>query len=153
MKPIRNSAKALIIRNDHVLAVKLKDVEGFWYTLPGGGQEPGETLFETLKRECLEEVNAEVAIGELRFIREYLGKNHEFADHDTDTHQIEFMFLCHVAEDAVFENGTLPDTGQVGVEWLPLAELDNYRLYPLALRPLIPHQANEKVPVYLGDIN
>ena len=39
-RPIRNSAKALIIRDGKLAAVKLEDSDGVWYILPGGGQEP-----------------------------------------------------------------------------------------------------------------
>ena len=79
MKPIRNSAKAIIIEDGRLLAIKLTDEEGFWYCLPGGGQEPGEPLEAALRRECLEEINCEIEICDLRFVRDYIGKNHEFA--------------------------------------------------------------------------
>jgi 8-oxo-dGTP diphosphatase len=153
MRPIRNSAKAIILKDNKVLAIKLRDEEGFWYTLPGGGQEPGESLHQALRRECLEEVNAELEIMDLRFVRDYIGKNHEFADHDGDAHAVEFMFECRLRDGSDVRSGSLPDTGQLAVEWLDLAELDNYRLYPLALRPLIARNEEAGLPVYLGDIN
>lgn len=153
MRPIRNSAKALVLADNKVLAIKLSDKDGFWYTLPGGGQHPGETLVETLKRECLEEISADVEVGELRFIREYIGGYHEFAETDGDVHAIEFMFECRLADGAEPGNGIEPDPGQLGVEWLEISELDNYRLYPLALRPLIGRNRDGDAPVYLGDIN
>ena len=153
MRPIRNAAKALIVENNRVLAIKLKDAEGFWYTLPGGGQEPGETFHDTLRRECLEEVNVNVEIGDLRFVREYIGKNHEFAEKDAQAHNIEFMFECRIADGGVPGMGVVPDTEQLAVEWLELEQLDSYRLYPLALRPLIASYQVRNTPIYLGDIN
>lgn len=43
MRPIRNSAKAIIVENDCLLAITQQDPDGLYYILPGGGQEPGET--------------------------------------------------------------------------------------------------------------
>ncbi len=153
MRPIRNSAKAIIIKDGRLLAIKLVDEEGFWYCLPGGGQEPGEALHDALRRECLEEVNAEIEIGDLRFVRDYIGKNHEFAYHDSDVHAMELMFLCRLTEHSVPRPGAVPDTAQVGLEWLDLDNLDSYRLYPLGLRALIARHNDPDVPVYLGDMN
>lgn len=53
---IRNSAKAIIIQDDELLALKMEDKDGYYFILPGGGQEHGENLHETLKRECKEEM-------------------------------------------------------------------------------------------------
>jgi 8-oxo-dGTP pyrophosphatase MutT (NUDIX family) len=50
MKPIRNSIKAIIIRDRHVLLIKNIDKDGFWYVFPGGGQDSGE---DTHKQESL----------------------------------------------------------------------------------------------------
>ena len=47
-RPIRNSAKALIIRDGKLAAVKLQDSDGIWYILPGGGQESEELLPEAV---------------------------------------------------------------------------------------------------------
>jgi ADP-ribose pyrophosphatase YjhB (NUDIX family) len=153
MKPIRNSAKAIIIQDDKLLAIKLADEQGFWYTLPGGGQEPGEPLHDALRRECIEEINAEVEILGLRFVRDYIGKNHEFVYVDSDSHSVDLMFMCKLAEGADPRPGSVPDPSQVGLEWLPLDSLDSYRLYPLGLRSLIARHNDPAVPVYLGDIN
>ena len=56
MKPIRNSAKAVIIQNEKILLTKNKDDFGFFYLFPGGGQDHGEELKDAVKRECLEEL-------------------------------------------------------------------------------------------------
>jgi 8-oxo-dGTP diphosphatase len=74
---IRNFVKALIVQEGKLLVTKNNDEEGEFYLCPGGGQEHGETFHETLQRECMEEIGQEVEIGELLFIREYIGKSHE----------------------------------------------------------------------------
>lgn len=153
MKPVRNSAKAIIIENGHLLANQLTDAEGEWYSLPGGGQEPGETLIQAAKRECYEELGVEIEVGPLRYIREYIGANHEFAEFDSDTHQIEYMFICHLAGDLPDGAGINPDVAQIGTAWLPLKNLFSYRLYPKYLRPLLAVAPEFSGPVYLGDVN
>jgi len=153
MDPIRNSAKAVIIQDGHVLAVRNRDHEGDWYLLPGGGQEPGEPLHEALRRECREEIGAEVRIGALKMIREYIGRNHEFAEEDCAMHQVEFMFECSIDRSYAPQNGHLPDEWQTGVDWLPLSELEQFRLYPKVLRTLLREGVAGAPLAYLGDVN
>ena len=153
MKSIRNSAKAIIIRNGSLLAIEAVDDEGPWFMLPGGGQEPGETLIDALKRECLEEIGTLVVSSGLAYIREYIAQHHEFAAADPDTHQIEFMFRCNVPDGYSPVSGHKPDVPQIGVKWLPVGDLMDYRLYPLSLRSILVDPDKANVGVYLGDVN
>ncbi|ATP40336.1 NUDIX hydrolase [Solibacillus sp. R5-41] len=150
---IRNSAKAVIVKDGNLLVIKIQENSGTYYILPGGGQEHGENLHQALERECKEELGAEVEIGELIFVREYIGKNHELASYHSHAHQTEFMFLCNVKLDT-FHIGNSPDKGQIGTEWLPIKELLEYNLFPKALRPhLISYFDSGKSTTYVGDIN
>lgn len=150
---IRNSAKAIIIKEGKLLTLKMHENGGTYYILPGGGQEHGENLHQALERECKEELGAKVDIGELLFVREYIGENHELAAYHSHAHQTEFMFLCTVHQN-LFDAGTHPDKGQVGVEWLPIKDLLEYKLFPQALRThLISYFDKGKVVTYVGDIN
>ena len=153
MSSVRNSAKAVIIHNERLLAIKNRDPEGDWYILPGGGQNHGETLHDALRRECREEIDAEVTIGPLLLIREYIGKNHEFAAEDSYLHQVEFMFQCQIDPRYSPVTGHIPDAYQTGVSWLPLSALDRYRLYPSVLRSVLKKGEAISGPVYLGDVN
>jgi hypothetical protein len=47
---------------------------------------------------CREELGALVTVGELLYVRDYIGRHHEFAAVDRDTHQIELMSACCVLE-------------------------------------------------------
>jgi len=120
MRHIRNSAKAIIIKDEKILLTKNQDTLGIFYLLPGGGQEPGESIVEALKRECLEEISSEVSVRDIRYIREYIGKNHEFANLDSEIHQIEYMFVCFLKPGFEAKNGSEPDKMQIGVEWIEL---------------------------------
>jgi NTP pyrophosphohydrolases including oxidative damage repair enzymes len=153
LKPIRNSAKAIIIQDGKLLCTKNKDDCGVFYLLPGGGQEPQENLHDTLKRECMEEISAEVAIGDIKYIREYIGKNHEFSQWDYDVHQIEYMFECKIKSNSALQSGSIPDTMQIGVEWIELKDIKELRIYPGILRELISPEGKLQGQVYLGDVN
>jgi ADP-ribose pyrophosphatase YjhB (NUDIX family) len=153
MKNIRCSAKAIIIKGNKVLMTKNIDPWGYWYLLPGGGQNHGETLIQALKRECKEEVNVDLRVGKLLLIREYIGAHHEFKKWDKGAHQVEFMFLCEIIGRKSVKKGKTPDTYQKGVVWLDIRKLDNYRIYPRILKDIIPHLTTKKFPVYLGDVN
>ena len=149
----RNSAKAVIVKDEKLLAIKIQEHDDTYYILPGGGQEHGENLHQALERECQEELGAEVEIGDLIFVREYIGKNHELAARHAHVHQTEFMFLCHVHQDT-FDNGSNKDKGQTGTEWLPIKELLAYKLFPQELRThLISYFDSGKATTYVGDIN
>lgn len=157
---VRNSAKAIILREGKLLVTRNLDPWGDWYVLPGGGQRPGETLHEALRRECREEIGAEVEIGPLVAVREYLGSRHEFAEYDSEVHRVEFMFACSLADGQPLAEGQTPETGpkpdsyQTGVDWLPLDKLGEYRLYPKALREwLWAWHSGAEVACYLGDCN
>lgn len=153
MIQVRNSAKAIIFQTGKLLTIKYIDAEGEYFSLPGGGQEAGETLTQALERECLEEFGAEIEVGPLRYIREYIGVNHEFADHDYDAHQVDHMFICNIAEDLSHLVSLNPDPGQVDIAWLPIKDLTSYRLYPKFIRGLLVNEPNLSGPVYLGDVN
>ena len=133
MRPIRVAAKAIIVREGRLLVTKNLDAQGEWYLLPGGGQEPGEALPETVRRECREEVGADVEVGDLRFVRDYIGRHHEFPTEDGEVHALELMFACTLLPGEEPRTGALPDSAQVGVAWLDLADLERHRLYPQAL--------------------
>ncbi|KAA8752538.1 MULTISPECIES: NUDIX domain-containing protein [Paenibacillus] len=152
MKPIRNSAKAVIVQDGRLLVIRLEDQYGTAYVFPGGGQEKGEELKDAVARECLEEIGQAVNVGELLHIREYIGKNHEFAEWDADIHQVEFYFACSLINPkaTIFE-GSNPDDHQVAVEWIALEELSQIRLYPKTIGELLLQSGSSSI--YLGDLN
>jgi ADP-ribose pyrophosphatase YjhB (NUDIX family) len=152
---IRVSAKLVVVA-DHRLLVTCNrsehDPDGEWLLLPGGGQRPGETLLEALRREVAEETGLAVEPGSLLWIREYRSDQHEFADIEPGKHHIEFMFSGRVAA------GGPPhaaDDHQVGWGWVDLDDLASRCFYPAALLGPLQRWAEggDPGPVYLGDVN
>lgn len=150
-RKVRVSAKAIVVRNARLLLMRARDRAGTYYLLPGGGQRNGETLHETLVRECLEETGILVSPGEPRYIRDYIAANHEFSARTAGFHQVEIMFPCGFVKRAGAPRA--PDQSQTGADWVPLSRLGKVRLYPSLLKILITPDGKLRGPVYLGDSN
>ncbi|WP_176560171.1 NUDIX domain-containing protein [Brevibacillus dissolubilis] len=147
---LRTAARAIVIQNNHILVSTYNDGNEVFYTVPGGGQAPGENLADTVRRECLEEAGIEVEVGELRFVREFIGNQHYETGELSELHQIEIFFLCTLKEGQEATTGNVPDPNMVGVEWLPLADLMKVRLYPMRLREELMDLQASSAPVYVG---
>jgi len=153
MRPIRTAARALIIHEGKLLAIKMRDQSGIFYILPGGGQRHGETLNQSLRRECLEEIGTEVEVGELLYVREYIGKNHEFCHAHKAFHQLETVFRCSLPTPQGIGPGSEHDKKQVGVEWIPIEDLANRRFLPDAIKSFFCNGNFQPGAHYLGDVN
>ncbi len=111
----REAARAIVFDEKKSIAL-LHATKTFYYKLPGGGIEKGETKEEALKRECLEEIGCNVKIiDELGLTVEY---RKEF--------NIKQISYCYIA-DLIGEKG-IPhlekDEAEEGFEttWVPLED-------------------------------
>jgi 8-oxo-dGTP diphosphatase len=145
--------KAVIIKDQRLLVVAKAYPEGVAYILPGGGQEHGESLVAAVQRECAEELGVSVEVGRLLFVREYIGKEHQFAATDADVHIVDLLFACHVPDDYLPRLGSLPDPDQIGVTWLALSQLNAVTFYPAALQPWLWTLPSDTPDPYVGNIN
>ena len=124
-KGIRNSAKALIIEDGRLLAVKVKEADNrTYYVLPGGWQREDESLPDALSREVVDELGLFVIPEELVFLYESVRG---------DLYRcVEFVFVCEY----------IGDMGQmeqhcgelIEGKWLDIETLLEQPLYPAALR-------------------
>ena len=149
---MRPAIKALIVRDGALLVTVNTHWTPVFYLLPGGGQQFGESMREAVVRECREEVGVDVEVGEVAFVRDYIGARHEFAEQDSHYHQIEVVFWATLAPGAEPSFGPDGDSFQTGVRWVPLEELDDAPLWPHALKAWLRSDPAER-PTYLGDVN
>jgi len=121
---VRNTARALIIQDGKLLTIKKERPHiGIYYTLPGGAQEPDETLDQTLQRECREEVGLELLSSKLIGLREYISNNHEYSFIMKEVHAIDFIYECTAYPAVSPLSSPQADVGQIGIEWLPIEKI------------------------------
>lgn len=148
LPPIRNTPRAVIINDGKILLLRKDgDDKGERFGLPGGAQELGESLHEALIRECSEEIDSEVTIGELVYVAEFFKIKDTLPP--TRRHLTEFLFLCSLPENYVPRNGDNPDKHQVDVVWRDLERLSSLVLFPHYLGDALTTIQTQK-PAYLG---
>lgn len=140
---VRNAAKALIIKDDKMLAIKISDGKEEWFIMPGGGQGVEELLPETACREVAEEMGLHIEVKDLVFVIEGL--------HGEKFHRVDLVFLCEYK--GRIENAILKgDSNQVGYAWLDIKTLNTAPLYPSKLRRQIMNlYEGKEYRVYLGN--
>jgi ADP-ribose pyrophosphatase YjhB (NUDIX family) len=149
---IRNAVRAVIVRDEAVLMQKKwQQDRGYWYTLPGGGQEVQETLIEALQRECEEEIATKVVVDHLLGVADLFKQRR--TDPPSSRHLIEFLFACSVHDDYHPASGPHPDKHQVEVVWLPFAEFSQVELFPKSLEVDLERVLKGKKNLYLGVID
>lgn len=148
---IRSTAKAVIINDNKILLNKCFDEHnGNYYSLPGGGQDTYETLYETIIRECLEETGYNVI--PVRFSALY----EEICD-DLKTqnlypeyiHKMYHVFICRLKNNKV-NIPTEVDTMQLKSEWFEITKLKNIHLLPDFLNDNILEMINSENPIFFG---
>jgi len=125
----RISARALLIKDNKILLTKYKDNKGYWYVMPGGGQNKGETLIECLKREVKEELDADIEVNEMLYVREIISDRHADTNLPKGFHQVEVFFNCKLIDESI-NLGLVIDPGQVGYEWQCINNLKEIRFFP-----------------------
>lgn len=149
MSSPRVSVRAVVIDEDRLLLSKYEDHRGFWYVVPGGGVESGETLEEAFARETHEELGMSLSFGEVLFLREVIADRHEESGLRPGFHQIEVYVSASVPK-GIELSPLIPDTGQVGVVWHPLQELDQLLFFPMGMLEEFKTQSWPKI--YYGEM-
>jgi ADP-ribose pyrophosphatase YjhB (NUDIX family) len=135
---IRVRVGAAIIQDGAVLLVEYDGSDadcGLHYNFPGGGVEPGETLEEALRRELREETCAEIEIGPLLGIYEYIPAR--CAAKYGPTPELMLLFRCSLQAGSQPQMPRVPDATQIGVRWISLASLLHAPLLPVPSARLV----------------
>lgn len=136
----------IALQDEHVLLCSDETID-FWF-LPGGRPEFGETLHDALKREMLEELNAEVEVGQLALVVENF-----FDDKHGKHHGVGFYFLMTLPEtlmnieevhrglehdsDAVTDAGKEDGRLELSFRWFPLGDLESLDVRPKCLSEVL----------------
>lgn len=144
-RPVRVSAKGLVIKDGCMAAVKLRDETEEWFIMPGGGVDAEELLPQAVEREIAEELGINVRCGELLFVIEGL--------HGEKFHRVDMVFACEYV-DEIPDAQLHGDTNQVGAEWLEISRLNTLPLYPSKLRrQIMNYHEGKPFRTYLGNEN
>lgn len=144
---IRIAVRALILRDEQVLLQRKVYEDGSErFTLPGGAAEPGERIEQSLVRECIEEIGAEVMVEQLLYIADIF--RHKRDMQDTVQQQLEIIFRCSLPLGYTPRNGKQPDRHQVDVVW-KTPDSARQHFFPPGLFRILDDTAGRK-PVYLG---
>lgn len=144
MQVERETARGIVIRNDHILLIRRsrqndKGEIDHWLSIPGGGVDANETPRQTVIREFREELGVDIEVESLLAIQEVLS---ERTRHN--------YFLCTIrngepilqtkSEEYERMQNEIPNTYEV--EWVPLGseELpdDLFWSYAEAYRQIVP---------------
>lgn len=144
--PTANSivvAVAAIVRNDagELLMIERTD-NGLW-AVPGGAQDVGESVVDTVRREVREETGIEVEVTSLSGI--YSDPAHVIAYDDGEVRQ-EFS-LCFHARPVGGDLRTSSESRRV--HWVPPSRLDTLTIHP-SMRLRITHGLEKRDHPYLG---
>lgn len=142
----------MIIRDGRILLLRKEYEDGSQrFALPGGAQDPGETLVTALDRECREEIGTSIRKCSLLHVADW------FKQRDTvppsTRHLVEFLFACEIDGDYTPRNGYHPDKHQVEVIWIELEMLDSIPLQPRSMATFLQGIQRQKTAVYLGAID
>lgn len=115
----------ICVQNGMVLLQKPDSDEG--YAFPGGHVAFGETNAETLVREWKEELGADIAVGELKWVEENF-----FPWGKGDCHQICLCYLVELLDEHTPREGVFSTKEETDLRfyWIPLRDVKNLPVYP-----------------------
>lgn len=123
---MRLRVTVIIVQDEKALLIHRLRKGRFFYVIPGGGVEEGETWTQAALREAKEETNLDVVLGPRLWLRVWTGNKLQ---------QIEQAFLVtqFSGEPALLDPEILAAQSEDNIyrlEWVPLATFDQYDLYP-----------------------
>ncbi len=117
----------VVTRGNSILLVKHQRAGREYYVLPGGGLEWGESCEAGLAREFREELELEVAVGNLLIVSESI-------EPQGQRHILDLTFKARIIGGSLKLN---PDSRLKGVDWVSREKLMNLRFYPEIRKDLL----------------
>ncbi len=114
----RPSVYALIKNKDKVLLMRNKSSGKLWP--PGGGVEIGESMYESLKREVLEETGLKIDIGKLLFAEENF---FYYSPLDEAYHAFVMIFDCKIKSGKLLTDEQVDDYESEKPRWIDIKSL------------------------------
>lgn len=122
-------ATGIAIREGAILLVasRYPNQPDLLWNLPGGRQQPGELLVETVVREFAEETQLRVHAGELAYLSE---------SYDGSEHFLNATFVVETSGDDL-DPRVSRDEHAVEAQWVPLSEVRNRIAVAVVREPLL----------------
>lgn len=143
----RIRSAGILVENNAVLLLRVKDHTGEYWIPPGGGLEAADlTTKGCLEREFLEEAGLTVKVGELICVREFL---------ETELKRYNAEFFYHITGYV----GTPHLNNLVGlndvdfiqnIEWVAIDQLAHLRTYPADIASLVQIVESKQFSLHLG---
>ncbi len=149
---IRCAAKALIVRDGWLLLNRCRRSDGaVYYDLPGGGQNPFESMEDAVRREVREETGMGVRILRFAALAEEIYTNESLRQKYPDyAHRMMHIFLAEPDG----EKCSQPSEKDWGMEesvWVPVEDVAKLpEVRPAAIQFGIEEILSSGAPVYLG---
>ena len=141
----------MLVHDGHIALVRVRRNGVERWVLPGGGQDAGEALTTTVRRECREELGIAVEVGALCLVREFVPDNHDLRLLPFAVQCIDFVFKCAPVGSTALHLGTRPDDEAIEAQWISSGTALTLPLYPHALREWLPAALDGDCIHYLGD--
>jgi ADP-ribose pyrophosphatase YjhB (NUDIX family) len=111
----------ILVERNHILLMKYQYGTEFVYNIPGGNPDPGETLVETIVRECREELDIEVEVGNLLMVGEILPSEKRDAS-------VHILFEGKIISGIpVIQKD---QTSALELVWVSISEITKINMYP-----------------------
>lgn len=121
---------AVILKDNNVLLVKRgnEPYRGYW-SIPGGRVRFGERIRDALRREVREETGLDVEIGRLVCVLKMIVKS------KSGEPVFDYLILDYLSN--VIGGELRPSSDVDEVKWVPLEDVDSYKLVPTVKKLLV----------------
>lgn len=133
-------ARSIVILENKILLCRARGKEHFY--LPGGHVEFGEKAEDALKREFQEEMA--VKVRDIQFVG--VVENY-FTQNEEEHHELNLVFSAKMKE---METRSMED--HISFTWIPLAELPEANVKPIALRDAVVQWAKDQKDFFVSQI-